>query len=107
MSKATAFALYLASIALLAAPSQVIAAQTAPSSATPKQQASTGTDTKPKLTCRIHMEGNTPRRVCLTKEQWQEVDAGRIDATSETYIDRFGRCGIRDTAAVSGALGAC
>ena len=53
------------------------------------------------------MEGNTPRRVCLTKEQWQEVDAGRIDATSETYIDRFGRCGVRDTAAVSGALGAC
>jgi hypothetical protein len=108
MPKFAALALRSASIALIAAQSQILVAQIASGSATQQQPAPVPgkPDPKQQVTCRIHMDGNMPRRICLTNEQWSQVDTSRVDATSETYIDRFGRCGMREKAN-SGALGAC
>jgi hypothetical protein len=110
MSRAAAFVLYPTAVALLAMQPEVIAAQAAPNSAAPQQQQAAAPekqDPMKKVTCRIRMEGNMPRRICMTNQQWQQADQGRVDATSETYIDRFNRCGLRDTGTTSGALGAC
>lgn len=52
--------------------------------------------------CRIHMDNNIPRRVCMTKEQWAQVDAQSMDSIDQTYINRHG-CGPDK----GGVMGAC
>jgi hypothetical protein len=62
-----------------------------------------------KVTCRIHMDANIPRRMCMTNADWAKVDAQTQDGpnlsrsdTDASYINRHG-CGP-DKGSV---LGAC
>jgi hypothetical protein len=48
------------------------------------------------------MDNNIPRRVCMTKEQWAQVDAQSMDSIDQTYINRHG-CGPDK----GGVMGAC
>jgi hypothetical protein len=68
----------------------------APAQATPAPAA------KSDKVCRIHMDNNIPRRVCMTKEQWAQVDAQSMDSIDQTYINRHG-CGPDK----GGVMGAC
>jgi hypothetical protein len=49
-------------------------AQQQPPAAAPAQPPPP-TATKVQKVCRIHMDENIPRRVCMTKEQWAQFDA--------------------------------
>jgi hypothetical protein len=49
-------------------------AQQQPPAAAPAQPPPP-TATKVQKICRIHMDANIPRRVCMTKEQWAQFDA--------------------------------
>jgi len=51
------------------------AAQAQQQPAAPAQQIPAPTATKVQKVCRIHMDANIPRRVCMTKEQWAKIDA--------------------------------
>jgi hypothetical protein len=33
-------------------------------------------DNRQKVTCRVHMEGNMPKRVCMTNAEWAKLDSG-------------------------------
>jgi Spy/CpxP family protein refolding chaperone len=51
------------------------AAQAQQQPAAAPAQSPVPTATKVQKVCRIHMDQNIPRRVCMTKEQWAQVDA--------------------------------
>ena len=70
-----------------APPSQV----SQPAAATAAKQ-----DHSQKVSCRITMEGNMPRRVCMTNGEWAKVDSGNSGSSDQPYINP-GRC----------TLGAC
>jgi hypothetical protein len=59
------------------------------------------TATKADKVCRIHMELNIPRRVCMTKEQWAQVDA------EQNASNRGGAGYDRQRCNTSTTLGAC
>jgi hypothetical protein len=65
-------------------------------------------DMSQKVTCRIHMDANIPRRMCMTNANWAKVDAQTQDGPNlsrsgdASYINRHG-CGP-DRGSV---LGAC
>jgi hypothetical protein len=66
-------------------------------------------DISQKVTCRIHMDANIPRRMCMTNADWAKVDAQTQDGPNlsrsgadASYINRHG-CGP-DKGSV---LGAC
>ena len=78
------------------------AAQAQQQPAAPAQPAPAPAATKSDKVCRIHMDNNIPRRVCMTKEQWAQVDAQSMDSIDQTYINRHG-CGPDK----GGVMGAC
>jgi hypothetical protein len=91
MSRMIAFLMISASAA-----AQAQQQPAAPAQATPAPAA------KSDKVCRIHMDNNIPRRVCMTKEQWAQVDAQSMDSIDQTYINRHG-CGPDK----GGVMGAC
>ena len=74
-------------------------AQQQPPAAPAAQPLPTPTASKVDKVCRIHMETNIPRRVCMTKEQWAQFDAQQTGTNLPGY-DRQ-RCNTTTT------LGAC
>jgi Spy/CpxP family protein refolding chaperone len=60
-----------------------------------------------KVSCRIHMDGNAPRKICLTNEQWTQVTGDGVDSTKQTYINRFGCTGMGEAPPGTGTQGAC
>jgi len=55
------------------------------------------TDNSQKVTCRVHMEGNLPRRVCMKNEEWKKIDGQPQNGLDSSYLNRA-RCN---------SLGAC
>lgn len=76
-------------------------AQQAPSPAAtqPTQPTASKVDNGDKVTCRVHMDGNLPRRVCMTNTQWKKVDSQNGDASGQSYNNNY-RCNM-------GPEGAC
>ncbi|MGN6849547.1 MAG: hypothetical protein ACTHJK_08765 [Sphingomicrobium sp.] len=68
-------------------------AQQAPSPAAtqPASPTVSKADNSDKVTCRIHMEGNLPRRVCMTNAQWKKIDSQNGDASGQNYNNNY-RC---------------
>ena len=58
---------------LVIAASAAAQAQQAPQS-TPAGAAQT--NSRDKVTCRVHLENAVPRRVCMTNAEWAKVDSG-------------------------------
>lgn len=75
------------------------AQQPPPASAQPASPTVAKVDNADKVTCRIHMEGNLPRRVCMTNAQWKKIDSQNGDASGQSYNNNY-RC-------VMGPQGAC
>jgi hypothetical protein len=59
------------------------AAQAQQQPSTPPQLPPPPTATKADKVCRIHMDTNIPRRVCMTKEQWAKIDAENADNSQQ------------------------
>ena len=74
-------------------------AQQQPAASAPAQPA-VPSATKVQKVCRIHMDANIPRRVCLTKEQWAQIDADQDGSGTGAGYNRQ-RCTSRMT------VGAC
>jgi Spy/CpxP family protein refolding chaperone len=94
---------------LLAGSAAVQAQQTPPTPAKPADAAAAKADSGKKV-CRIHMDVNIPRRICLTEEQWAQVmgiTGKGVDSTRQTYMNRFGCSGLQEPAIPTGASGAC
>lgn len=53
--------------------------------AAPAAEPPVPTATKVQKVCRIHMDTNIPRRVCMTKEQWAQFDAENGTTTGMGY----------------------
>lgn len=95
-------------LVLLAGATAVQAQQTQPSSANPADAPAAKADSA--KVCRVHMDVNIPRRICLTKEQWAQVTGitGKgVDSTNQNYLTRFGCSAGDDAALPAGAPGAC
>jgi Spy/CpxP family protein refolding chaperone len=93
---------------LLAGSAAAQAQQTQPAPAKPADAAAAKPDNA--KVCRVHMDVNIPRRICLTKEQWAQVTGitGKgVDATSQNYLNRFGCSAGHDTTLPAGVPGAC
>jgi hypothetical protein len=58
--------------------------QQQPASTQPAPPTVAKADNADKVTCRIHMEGNLPRRICMTNSQWKKIDSQSADG-SQTY----------------------
>ena len=54
-------------------------------------------DNNQKVTCRVHMDGNMPKRVCMANSEWKKLDGQAQSGLDESYINRQ-RCN---------SLGAC
>jgi hypothetical protein len=94
---------------LLLGSAAVQAQQTPPAPAKPADAAAAKADSEKKV-CRVHMDINIPRRICLTKDQWAEVTGitGKgVDATNQNYMTRFGCSAGHDSTLPTGAPGAC
>jgi hypothetical protein len=76
------------------------AAQAQQQPAAPAQPVPPPTAAKVEKVCRIHMDMNIPRRVCMTKEQWAKVDASGDGQAGTPGYDRQ-RCNSSLT------MGAC
>jgi len=77
------------------------AAQAQQQPAAPAQQVPPPIATKAEKMCRIHMDANIPRRVCMTKEQWAKVDASGDGPMSGTPGYDRQKCNS------AGTMGAC
>lgn len=70
---------------------------------TPQQPAASVAkpDNSQKVSCRVHMEGTMPKRVCMTNAEWAAVDGQPQNGLDQTYVHRHG-CGA-DKGSVMGA----
>ena len=48
-------------------------------------------DNSQKVTCRVHMEGNLPKRVCMKNEEWKKIDGQAQNGLDSSYVNRA-RC---------------
>ena len=74
------------------------AQQPPPAAAQPATPTATKADANDKVTCRIHMDGNLPRRVCMPNSQWKKIDS-QDNGSNESYNNNY-RCTV-------GPAGAC
>jgi hypothetical protein len=54
-------------------------------------------DNSQKVTCRVQMDGNLPRRTCMKNSDWAKLDSQNQNGLDSSYVNRA-RCS---------SLGAC
>ena len=72
--------------------SAAVQAQQTPAAPAPSQPAATTSIAKPdnsqKVTCRISMEGNMPKRTCMANSEWKKLDGQAQNGLDQSYINR-------------------
>lgn len=75
------------------------AQQPPPATTQPAPPTVTKADNADKVTCRVHMEENLPRRVCMTNAQWKKIDSQNGMGSDQSYNNNY-HCTV-------GPVGAC
>jgi len=64
------------------------AQQSPPAAAQPASPTASKADSGDKVTCRIHMDENIPRRVCMTNAQWKKFDS-QNGSSGQSYNNEY------------------
>jgi hypothetical protein len=77
---------------MISAATAAQAQQTAPAAPQPAAPSVAKVDNSQKVSCRVHMEGTMPRRVCMKNSDWAKLDSADTSKLPDaTYQDRL-RC---------------